>query len=352
MRRAFNPYIIIILSAVLFFGRCDTVYEYPDENETDPTAIDFSFTVDVNFDMEFNFENVITRIATAKESSATGHKGRVIIEVYPDKYPGTELIDPEIYNSAPYIRTEMDMEEIRSGQQAIDLQLKLSPQPYIFLVWADYQEKDNPGNLHYKADKLYNIGFTDTYVANTDTKDAFCASKRIDLSPYKGQWNVHIKEHFTLHRPLARYEFITTDIDTYFGQRAKNSKTTPTPSDLSRYTAKVKYKGFYPSEYDVIIDRPSDAKTGMTYQAQFSKITDRTAVIAFDYVFTNDSESAVTIDLEIYDSEGNLLRRNENIRVPYKRNSITKIHGNFMTTNYGTGTVIDPSYNGEYDIYL
>lgn len=339
-----------ILAVALLFMGCDTIYEYPDENQVDPTAIDFTINVELNLDQECDSQQEITSRSVAQNKILSGHKVRLIIEAYPDKYPGSDLVDSEIYNTKPYTRKELVFDNIESVEKNIEVQLKLSPKPYIFLVWVDYLHAES-GNSYYNADRLHTIQLAKPHISNTNGRDAFVCSKRINLSPYAGEWNVELTEKFTPHRPLARYELITDDIEKYLEQQTKGGKSADV-ADLNDYTVRVSYKGYFPSGFDAITDRPDDAGVGIAYDAKLTSITDASAIIAFDHIFTNGADSFVTVDIQIYNKEGVLVNESNGIQIPYRRNVVTKIHGSFMTKSYDSGVTIDPDYDGEFDIYL
>lgn len=347
MRQILNYTILAV--ALLFMG-CDTVNEYPDENPVDPTAIDFTINVELNLDLEFDFEQEITTRSAALNDILSEHNVRMIIEAYPDKYPDSDLVDPEIYNAKPYTRQELIFDDIESLENNIEVQLKLSPKPYIFLVWVDYQHAES-GNNYYNADRLHTIQLADPHISNTHGRDAFVCNKRIDLSPYAGEWNAELTEKFTIHRPLARYELITDDIGKYIEQQTKGGKSAPV-ADLNDYTIKVSYRGYLPTGFDAITDKPDDAGTGIAYDAKLTSITDTSAIIAFDHIFTNGADSFVTVDIRIYDGAGVLVNESNGIKIPYRRNVVTTVHGSFLTKSYDSGVTIDPDYDGEFDIYL
>ena len=84
---------------------------------------------------------------------------------------------------------------------------------------------------------------------------------------------------------------------------------------------------------------------GVVFNASLAEVTETSATLAFDYVFVNGTE-------RIYDDGGELVSESTGIRIPYKRNVVTRIYGDFLTRSYNSGVGIDPDYDGEYDIYL
>ena len=132
-------------------------------------------------------------------------------------------------------------------------------------------------------------------------------------------------------------------------QRAAEART---GGDLSSYRVEVAYRGYLPSTYNAATDNPSDAVQGVAFNASLAEVTETSATLAFDYVFVNGTESSVTADIRIYDDGGELVSESTGIRIPYKRNVVTRIYGDFLTRSYNSGVGIDPDYDGEYDIYL
>lgn len=328
---------------------CD-VHEFPDvrEPKPEPTEIDIRLIADVNFLTPFEDVHEVTRAGRAGTKTAAGPT-RLVVEAYEDNNPDGELYPPDIYESEPCLRQVIPLDERAFCDDPVELTLELVPRAYLLLAWADYQDAETGNELHYTADRLHSVCFCGTYRGNAETKDAFAANKRIDLSRYRGQRNAVVEERITLDRPLARYEIITRDVAESRRQRAAEART---GGDLSSYRVEVAYRGYLPSTYNTVTNNPSDAVQGIAFSASLAEVTETTATLAFDYVLVNGTESAVTADIRIYDDRGELVSESTGIRIPYKRNVITRIYGNFLTQSYNSGVGIDPDYDGEYDIYL
>ncbi len=348
MRREIRYMLLVI--AFLFAG-CDTVYEYPGDAPADPNAIDLTINVELDLDLEFDCEQTVNARSLIPAEPLHGYKVRLIVEVYPDKFYGTDKVDPSIYQTAPAVRQELVFDNIEEMEKQVPVQFKLLPDTYIFLVWADYISGDSAENYYYDAGRLHTVQVHEPYTGNTRGRDVFASNRRIDLRPYSGEWNVQLSEKFILHRPLAKYELITSDINEFFGRKTKRNKSVGA-LPLNDYRVKISYRGYFPMGFDALTDRPDDAKTGIAYDAMLTQITDTSAVIAFDHVLTNGTDSFVAIDIKIYDGQGNLVNEHTGIQIPYRRNVITKVYGNFLTKSYGSGVVIDPGFEGEFNIYL
>ena len=179
---------------------------------------------DINFLTPFEDVHEITRAGAAGTENAAG-PARLIVEAYTDNHPGGELYPSDIYESEPCLRQVIPLDERAFCDDPVELTLELVPRAYLLLAWADYQDAETGNELHYTADRLHNVCFCGTYRGNAETKDAFAANKRIDLSRYRGQRNAVVEERITLDRPLARYEIITRDVAEFRRQRAAEART-------------------------------------------------------------------------------------------------------------------------------
>ena len=74
--------------------------------------------------------------------------------------------------------------------------------------------------------------------------------------------------------------------------------------------------------------------------------------LGFDYVLVNGSEASVQIAVEVYDYDSTLLSSTGTITVPLKRSKLTTLIGEFLTVTTQGGVGIDPSYDGEFNIFI
>ena len=177
---------------------------------------------------------------------------------------------------------------------------------------------------------------------------------------YRDRWNETVDATVTLQRPMAKIEFITTDIDKFLdklaarrtkaGSIAENLLTRK--PDLSTIRVQVEYAGYFPSGFNAYTNKPNDARTGMSFGCSMQPLSDKEAHLAGDYIFVNGSESAVTVNLTLRDGEGNLLNRIEGINVPIVRGKLTVIRDEFLTRSYAPGIGIDPGFDGEINVVI
>ena len=79
-------------------------------------------------------------------------------------------------------------------------------------------------------------------------------------------------------------------------------------------------------------------------------VSDSEAQIGFDYVFVNDNQSAVTVQIGVYDGAGEQLSLTEPIEVPLKRSHHTILKGEFLMSDASGGVAINPDYEGNHNI--
>lgn len=139
---------------------------------------------------------------------------------------------------------------------------------YDVRIWSDYSSAHEEDN-HYITDKTDDIQIVDKeyYVGNTDTRDAFVKQTRVDVS------GEEVQSHTVMmHRPLAKYQIITTDIEEYEDARIKNGY--PALEDLN---IKIVYTGYFPAGYDMSVPALSDSRLGYSYQGAVEAANDTTA---------------------------------------------------------------------------
>ena len=99
-------------------------------------------------------------------------------------------------------------------------------------------------------------------------------------------------------------------------------------------------------------DKPADSWTGMTFESKMFSEDYNEMTMGFDYIFVNGSETTLSISLEVYDDEGELLAATDPINVPIVRSKLTLVKGSFLTSKASEGVSISPGFDGEYNLPL
>ena len=312
---------------VLVLTGCDkTVLEFPENGGVDPTLVNVNLTLAIDPKIES-----YVPAERSKASEADLYDVRWIVEVFRDEIAGE-----------PVQRYVLGCEQAADGHHTIHTSLALHAARYHVVAWMDYVDDGSVSDKYYTIPSLSAISVPEagSYIGNEEHKDTYVARQEIDLKGYRDRWNETVDATVTLQRPMAKIEFITTDIDKFLDELAvRRPKMTGAVAgdllskapDLSTIRVQVDYAGYFPSGFNAYTNKPNDARTGMGFGCNMTPLTGKEAHLASDYIFVNGSESAVKVNLTIRDSEGNLLNRIEGIDVPIVRGKLTTIRDEFLT---------------------
>lgn len=239
--------------------------------------------------------------------------------------------------------------------------LYLTPGDYDLYMWSDFCDPSGDKALYYDDSNFSAITIKTPYQGNTDLGDAFrgMTSFTVDES-YESKPNVQAS--ITLHRPVARYVFIATDLEEFVknestrGKLSLNDITSPGFDanqmylNLSKYRIRVDYPLYMPAVFNNFQNNPVDSWTGMYYDSYAVQISSDMAQLAMDYVLVNGDESTAQVMLQIYDDDNEMIAKTNTISVPIKRNRTTYIYGPFLTTLKSGSVGINPDFEGEYNI--
>ena len=333
---------------VLVLTGCDkTVLEFPENGGVDPTLVNVNLTLAIDPKIES-----YVPAERSKASEADLYDVRWIVEVFRDEIAGE-----------PVQRYVLGCEQAADGHHTIHTSLALHAARYHVVAWMDYVDDGSTADKYYHVNSLSSISIPEAgnYIGDEDHKDTYVAQQEIDLRAYRDRWNETVDATVTLQRPMAKIEFITTDIDKFLDELAvRRPKMTGAVAgdllskapDLSTIRVQVDYAGYFPSGFNAYTNKPNDARTGMGFGCNMTPLTGKEAHLASDYIFVNGSESAVKVNLTIRDSEGNLLNRIEGIDVPIVRGKLTTIRDEFLTRDYAPGIGIDPGFEGDINITI
>ena len=323
-----KPTTYIACLLVLVSTGCDkTVLEFPENGGVDPTLVNMNLTLAIDPKID-PYEPT----GRSEAPEADTHDVRWIVEVFRDEIGG-EPVEQQV----------LSCEKAADGHHAIRTSLAVHAARYHVVAWMDYVDNGSVDDKYYTIPSLSSISVpaAGNYIGDD-------------------RWNATVDATVTLQRPMAKIEFITTDIDKFLDELAARRAKAGTIAenllvknpDLSTIRVQVEYAGYFPSGFNAYTNKPNDARTGMSFGCNMTPLTDKEAHLASDYIFVNGSESAVKVDLTIRDSEGNLLNRIEGIDVPIVRGKLTTVRDEFLTRDYAPGIGIDPGFDGEIDIVI
>ena len=258
--------------AVLTMTGCDkTVLEFPENGGIDPTLVNVNLTLAIDPKIE-SYEPS----ERSKVSEADLHDVRWIVEVFRDEIGG-DLVEQRV----------LSCEQAVDGHHTIRTSLTLHAARYQIVAWMDYVDNGSTADKYYNVNSLSSISVPEAgnYIGDEDHKDTYIAQQEIDLKNYRDRWNETVDATVTLQRPMAKIEFITTDIDKFLdklaarrtkaGSIAENLLTRK--PDLSTIRVQVEYAGYFPSGFNAYTNKPNDARTGMSFGCSMQPLSDKEA---------------------------------------------------------------------------
>lgn len=348
-----TSYSILLMYLLLGVASCD-VHEFPTPPERMPLHLRKIFDIKMTEMTEWNHlydGKGMTEIGMGETYDNTHEYGRMryIVRAYP--------VMKNNRSTQEFAEEFVFSKDIADGYDH-DVSLYLPPGDYNIMVWADMVERN--GDLpFYNVENFSEITLQGTHQGNINHRDAFSGNKPITI-----EGGIMEREPDTLEidmlRPLAKFEFITTDLSAFLDKEmdylAKEAQTRgeepPTRIDTDNYKVVIYYAGFMPDTYNMHIDRPVDASTGVLFESGLNVLNEEEASLGFDYVFVDDRESVVTVQIGVYDNEDRQLALTNPIDVPLRRNHHTIVRGSFLLQEVSGGLVINPEFEGNHNVII
>lgn len=276
-------------------------------------------------------------------------------------YPQVE----KIRSSQKYIREYKFTRDISEGYNC-EYIMDLPIGDYNIMVWSDLLPSvDN--TPYYITNDFANIVNQENYVGNTNHRDAFRGYGLVSLEAV-----IYDKEpellNIQMQRPLAKYEFITNDLEEFIEKEISrleglhkdniNSENEGQVNNATRtinvddYKVVFYYEGYMHNTYSMFEDKPINSATNVQFEAKLKKLSEKAASLGFDYVFVNGVNSTASVRIGIYDLDGTQLSLTETIKVPVLRDHHTILTGSFLMSKSSGGMYIDPDFEGDYNINI
>lgn len=349
----FSSSVALAACALLCITSC-AVHEWPE-----PTPADV--IVNLDFDTQLPQYKVLNEEGTRASHDGRDYDIRYTIAAY-------RLLQDGSYAEEPFLLKVFSKDEIEELNATF--RFSIDEGSYRFYVWTDFVLAGTQSDYFYNTTNFRRISLQGTHEGNNDFRDAFSGSadlKVIRLGSKETPSTVTVQ----MRRPLAKFEFITTDLQEFITKtieamirkeeaeaaakavETKSDGDTKTPVvDLGKYTVVFFYSGYMPNAYNMMEGKPCDSATGVKFSSAISAIDNHDARLGFDYVFVNGEESSVMVTVALYDEEGTQLSISRQIEVPIKRSMLTTVRGSFLMQNTGGGVAIDPGFEDEFNIYI
>ena len=362
--------------ALLCITSC-AVHEWPE-----PTPADV--IVNLDFDTQMPQYKVLNEEGTRASHDGRDYDIRYTIAAY-------RLLQDGSYAEEPFLLKVFSKDEIEELNASF--RFSIDEGSYRFYVWTDFVLAGTQSDYFYNTTSFRRISLQGAHEGNNDFRDAFSGSADLKVIR-RGSKETPSTVTVQMRRPLAKFEFITTDLQEFITKtieamirkeeaeaaaKAGEAKSeggdnpediTPTESDtktdgdtktgdtktpvvdLEKYTVVFFYSGYMPNAYNMMEGKPCDSATGVKFSSAISTIDNHDARLGFDYVFVNGEESSVMVTVALYDEEGTQLSISRQIEVPIKRSMLTTVRGSFLMQNTGGGVAIDPGFEDEFNIYI
>ena len=344
-------HMLALLSCAFCMASCD-VHEFPDIPEKRALHLRLNYDTDMTeWKHLYDGENMIEEgLGETYDNRRAYGNIRYVVRAYP-------LADKQRI-SQDYTQEFVFTKDIAEGYNH-EVTLDLIPGDYNIMVWSDIVQHGGDTYFHDKTN-FAEITLQGEHQGNNDYRDAFRGSGNVTLIADIIE-RVPDTLDIAMQRPLAKYEFITTDLTEFINkeQTRADAKSKAQSTDGEDVTTKVSiedykvvfyYVGFMPNAYSLFTDKPVDSATGVMFESTLKKLSESEASMGFDYVFVNGKKSAVTVQIGIYDNEGTQLSLTEPIEVPLKRSHHTILTGMFLMSEASGGVTINPDFDGDHNL--
>lgn len=354
-----NTYTIIICTFLLTFTSCD-VHEWPEENHK---RVPFLLHLNFNTEMPIHQEIFYSRSEGSK-GAAYNHDIRYLIRIYNNEEGrGSSRVADS---------TVVITQSVLSGLNHT-IPLELHEGTYTFRIWVDYVDTDSYTDKYYNTENFAEIILSDreNHSGSNDYREAFRGYATASVT-HPADSNEENQVTIEMKRPMGKFQFISTDVDVFLHQVVESMRNRGLMQDedsnsdskaaydkllqsihLGAYKVVFRYNAFMPCSFNMFTDKPADSWTGVSFTSQMKKSNNNEMILGHDYIFVNGSETTLSVSIEIYNAEGELMSSSNPIDVPIVRNKLTLVKGEFLTSKASGGVCINPSFDGEdYNIEI
>lgn len=239
-----------------------------------------------------------------------------------------------------------------------DIMLELPSGNYNVMVWSDLMQT-NTDKPFYNAENFAEITLQGDHMGNTDHRDAFRGSSNLSVVADVMARPPEVLD-VAMQRPLAKFEILTTDLKEFVDKElaflqkeaAARGEISPPRVNTDDYRVVFYYSGFMPNTYNMNTDKPIDSETGVMFESKLKILSENDASLGFDYVFVNGKQSAISIQIGLYDKEDRQLALSDPVDVPLRRNHHTILKGSFLMQQTSGGITINPDFDGNHNILI
>ena len=334
MKKNLNTSLLPLLGLLCLLGLLPvgcTLYEEPDMSvvpEPGETQLGgVTLNLNLTLPLDFDGKNDLTSLSDGT------YLHRVIVAVY--------------QNSRVLSRKTVTAAVEDAETLTLPVSLMLDAQVYKLVVWSDYVKASAPDDdFFYNTETLVPLVGSTDFIGNAEYKDSFTAVAEVDLSDYAGQSGAVEELDLTLHRPMARYNLVATDVAAFLRRAAKGLISGTT------FTAHVRYTGYLPIGYNALDAVPKKSVMARRYWRTFSLPAEgtRELTFGFDYLFVAaEGITYIPVEVELRDESGKTVALSS-VRIPCEQGKVSEVRGQFLTTNPKSGIGFDADYDDRVTI--
>lgn len=367
----YRAIVAALMSGTLVLASCD-VHEFPEVELPEPT---YPVILYLDYNTDLPLYKILENQLKSRTAIAVDYDVRYIIETY-------KVLDEHLSKRELVSREVLTRDDVNTLNHS--KALSLVEGKYELYVWTDYVDTGTTLNKYYNADDFTTITVMN-HEGNNDFRDAYAGVAEVEIK--KPDQNVPAPQsdltpttevHVANRRPLAKFNFITTDLDRFIDHvleleaqakaeaekneggvsshseedATRNEDSTPSAEDPTRgvnikdYKIVIYYNQFMPNEFDIFSYIPIFAIPNMSFVSEIKPISETEAELGSDYVFVNGEEFILPIRLEVYDKQGNRIANTNPLNVPLMRGQLTTVRDNFLTSYASGGIGINPGFQG------
>ncbi len=363
--RSWKFYISSLIAALLTFTGCD-IHEFPTDNQ-EPVSLrlHLEFDTDLPLFKTVNYTRSEDVFGEDEERQKSSHDIRYIIKAYRTD----NIIGESRTADTTFVFTKSDTSNLNHI-----VTIELYEGSYDLHVWADYVDKGSNKDKYYNTTDFAEIILANEehHIGSNDYRDAFKGEISL-LIPSKTANNdstITIINEVTIamSRPMGKFKFIATDGESFVTRMAEQLSKQGTLNldsdkmsyeqllqsiDISQFKVVFRYNNFMPCSFNMFTDKAADAWTRVNFSSQMQSEQNKELSLGYDYVFIGENETKLSISVDVYSKNGELICSSKPIMVPIVRSKLTIVKGEFLSPQSSSGAFIDPGYEGDdYNIEI
>lgn len=363
-------YILMCAISLFAFSSCD-IHEFPAKESKE--LVPFTLHLNFNTEMPLHKEVDYTRNTTdgVTKTPYEAHDFRYMIKAY-----RTDNVAGSVYDSdTTFIFTRSDYEDSNYNYTAT---IELPEGEYTLRAWCDFIDAGSTADKYYNTElfnKVYLLNDDgENHSGSNDYRDAFRGTvSTVVTNPrfYSGDIVNTFKNEATIEmsRPMAKFEFISTDLEAFLSRviqmkqlkgELMNIGTSPSfeqmlqSVNLDDFDIVITYKQYMGCEYNIFADKTSWSQSNVSFRSKMREVIESKTemLLGHDFVFVNPTGTTLSINVMVFDQDGNKMSESIPVNVPLAQGQLTVVKGEFLTSQATSGAVIDPGFDGDHNIYI